>query len=181
VGDIQRAERQRDKRDDYVTIYNTVVPAMLAVDPTIKLSAIEYSDMGWGPGWCDPMTYLPSLWRWKCGRGECAGGYCFDALLQQLRPDKHGHGADGDGATVCGERELFLRGAEEAQIWRRAGVGDGEQLNADYQGVNGMSTCNPNQVFVDDHRGTSAFLRLATICVFGAGEGRQPGSLPLGV
>jgi hypothetical protein len=30
-------------------------------------------------------------------------------------------------------------------------------VNADYEGANGMSTCNPNQVFVDDHRGTSAF------------------------
>jgi len=29
-------------------------------------------------------------------------------------------------------------------------------VNADYS-TNGMSTCNPNQVFVDDHRGTSAF------------------------
>jgi hypothetical protein len=30
-------------------------------------------------------------------------------------------------------------------------------VNADYEGANGMSTCNPGQVFVDDHRGTSAF------------------------
>jgi hypothetical protein len=30
-------------------------------------------------------------------------------------------------------------------------------VNADYAASNGMSTCNPNQVFVDDHRGTSAF------------------------
>jgi hypothetical protein len=30
--------------DDYVTLYNMVVPAMLAVDPTIKLVGIELSD-----------------------------------------------------------------------------------------------------------------------------------------
>jgi hypothetical protein len=30
-------------------------------------------------------------------------------------------------------------------------------VNADYEGANGMSTCNPGQVFVDDHRGSSAF------------------------
>jgi hypothetical protein len=30
-------------------------------------------------------------------------------------------------------------------------------VNADYEGANGMSTCNPGQVFVDDHRGTSPF------------------------
>lgn len=30
-------------------------------------------------------------------------------------------------------------------------------VNADYQGANGMSTCNPGQVFVNDLRGTSAF------------------------
>ena len=40
-------------------------------------------------------------------------------------------------------------------------------VNADYEGNNGMSTCNPNQVFVDDHRGTSAFFaawRPCAIC-----------------
>jgi hypothetical protein len=30
-------------------------------------------------------------------------------------------------------------------------------VNADYEGANGMSTCNPGQPFVDDHRGTSPF------------------------
>jgi hypothetical protein len=67
-----------------VTIYNAVVPAMLAVDPTIKLSAIEYSDYGLGTGdGGDPMTYLPDVCgAGGCGRGECAGQHCFDALLQ---------------------------------------------------------------------------------------------------
>jgi hypothetical protein len=30
-------------------------------------------------------------------------------------------------------------------------------VNADFQGANGMSTCNPGQVFVNDLRGTSVF------------------------
>jgi hypothetical protein len=30
-------------------------------------------------------------------------------------------------------------------------------VNADFQGANGMSTCNPSQVFVTDQRGSSAF------------------------
>jgi hypothetical protein len=30
-------------------------------------------------------------------------------------------------------------------------------VNADFSDSNGMSVCNPGQVFVDDHRGTSAF------------------------
>ena len=35
---------------DYVKLYNAAVPAMLAVDPTIKFSALEFSDYGLGTG-----------------------------------------------------------------------------------------------------------------------------------
>src|ERR1019366_2396515 len=45
---------------DYVKLYNTVVPVMLAVDPTIKFSAMELSDYGLGTGESgDPELYLP--------------------------------------------------------------------------------------------------------------------------
>ncbi len=40
--------------DEYVRLYNVVVPAMLSEDPTIKLCAVELSD--WGD---EPQRYLP--------------------------------------------------------------------------------------------------------------------------
>ncbi len=47
---------------EYVTLYNATVPAMLAVDPTIKISAIELSDYGLASGGSgDPMQSLPTF------------------------------------------------------------------------------------------------------------------------
>jgi len=42
---------------DYVVLYNAVVPAMLAVDPAIKISALELSDYDYENG--DPRNNLP--------------------------------------------------------------------------------------------------------------------------
>ena len=83
------------QRTQYVTIYNTVVPAMLAVDPTIKFSAIEFSDYGLGTGdQGDPMTYSSHSLRLRppnCRRRECAGRYRLNAFLQLLQSVRHRH------------------------------------------------------------------------------------------
>jgi hypothetical protein len=145
---------------DYVTIYNTVVPAMLAVDPTIKLSAIEYSDYGLGTGdGGDPMTYLPTF---------VAAGNAGGANAQVDIVSTHFYSSCDQTNT---DTELMATVPQFAanvsyfyeELKKRADLADvpvwvtENNVNADYQGVNGMSTCNPNQVFVDDHRGTSAF------------------------
>ena len=145
---------------DYVTIYNTVVPAMLAVDPTIKLSAIEYSDYGLGTGdGGDPMTYLPTF---------VAAGNAGGANAQVDIVSTHFYSSCDQTNT---DTELMATVPQFAanvsyfyeELKKRADLADvpvwvtENNVNADYEGANGMSTCNPNQVFVDDHRGTSAF------------------------
>jgi hypothetical protein len=144
----------------YVTIYNTVVPAMLAVDPTIKLSAIEYSDYGLGTGdGGDPITYLPNFVA-----PANAGGVNTQVNLLSTHFYSTCNQSDTDQTlmnTVPGFAANVSYFYKEIQT--RPDLGNipvwvtENNVNADYAASNGMSTCNPNQVFVDDHRGTSAF------------------------
>ncbi len=156
---------------DYVTIYNTVVPAMLAVDPTIKLSAIEYSDYGLGTGdGGDPMTYLPTFVA-----AANAGG----ANAQVNIVSTHFYSSCNQSDTDTDLMNTVPQFAANVtyfyqELQKRADLVDvpvwvtENNVNADYEGPNGMSTCNPNQVFVDDHRGTSAFFAAWRPYVFSA-------------
>jgi hypothetical protein len=155
----------------YVTIYNTVVPAMLAVDPTIKLSAIEYSDYGLGTGdGGDPMTYLPTFVAAANAGGENAQvnivSTHFYSSCDQTNPDTQLMASVPQFAANVSYfyQELKTRAdLADVPVWVTE-----NNVNADYEGANGMSTCNPNQVFVDDHRGTSAFFAAWRPYVFSA-------------
>jgi len=146
--------------DQYVTIYNAVVPAMLAVDPTIKLSAIEYSDYGLGTGdGGDPMTYLPAFVAPANSGGENAqvnivSTHFYSSCNQSDTDQDLMNTVPQFAANVSYfYQELQTRpDLENVPVWVTE-----NNVNADYEGANGMSTCNPGQVFVDDHRGTSAF------------------------
>jgi hypothetical protein len=146
--------------DQYVTIYNTVVPAMLAVDPTIKFSAIEYSDYGLGTGdGGDPMTYLPTFVA-----PANAGGVDTQVNIVSTHFYSSCNQTDTDAdlmSTVpqfAANVSYFYQELQSRADLRNVPVWVTENnVNADYEGANGMSTCNPGQVFVTDKRGTSAF------------------------
>lgn len=145
---------------DYVTLYNTVVPAMLAVDPTLKFSALEFSDFSMGSGGSgDPTQYLPTFLAPAASGGVNAQ---VDALSLHLYGTCNQSDTD---ATLFNavpqfvqnvayfQQELTGRGdLAHAQVWVTE-----NNVNADYAAANGMSTCNPGQVFVLDQRGSSAF------------------------
>ncbi len=146
--------------DQYVTIYNTVVPAMLAVDPTIKFSAIEYSDYGLGSGdGGDPMTYLPAFVAPANSGGVNTQ---VDIVSTHFYSSCDQANTDTDLMNTVPQfaaniryfyRELQTRpDLANVPVWVTE-----NNVNADYEDANGMSTCNPSQVFVDDHRGTSSF------------------------
>ena len=145
---------------DYVTLYNTVVPEMLAVDPTIRFSALEFSD--WGLGTADggdPMVYLPAFLA-----GANAGG--VNTQVDVLSTHFYGTCNQKDtDTTLFAQPPLFAQNIayfykalatrpdlQNTQVWVTE-----NNVNADYSDANGMSTCNPGQVFVADQRGTSAF------------------------
>ena len=144
----------------YVTIYNTVVPAMLVVDPTIKLSAIEYSDYGLGTGdGGDPMTYLPTVLAPASSGGvnaqvDIVSTHFYSTCNQTDTDATLMNTVPGFAANVSYfYKELQTRpDLKDVPVWVTE-----NNVNADFEGANGKSTCNPNQVFVDDHRGTSAF------------------------
>ncbi|MGD0631246.1 MAG: cellulase family glycosylhydrolase [Terracidiphilus sp.] len=157
--------------DQYVKIYNTVVPAMLAVDPTIKLSAVEYSDYGLGTGdGGDPMTYLPAFVS-----PANSGGVNTQVNIVSTHFYSSCNQSDPDASLMASVpqfasnvsyfyQELQTRpDLKDVPVWVTE-----NNVNADYVGANGMSTCNPNQVFVDDHRGTSAFFAAWRPYVFSA-------------
>lgn len=134
---------------EYVQMYNTLVPAMLAVDPTIKIVALELSDYG-----NQEQLYVPTFVQGVTAQVDVLATHFYSTCNQ----------SDTD-QTVMNTIPGFASGVEyiysqlrtnpalkSVPVWILE-----NNVNADYEGANGMSTCNPGQVFVDDHRGSSAF------------------------
>jgi hypothetical protein len=124
------------------------------------LSAIEYSDYGLGTGdGGDPMTYLPAFVAPANSGGENAqvnivSTHFYSSCNQSDTDQDLMNTVPQFAANVSYfYQELQTRpDLENVPVWVTE-----NNVNADYEGANGMSTCNPGQVFVDDHRGTSAF------------------------
>jgi hypothetical protein len=134
---------------EYVQMYNTLVPAMLAVDPTIKIVALELSDYG-----NQEQLYVPTFVQGVTAHVDVLATHFYSSCNQ----------SDTD-TQVMGTVPGFASGVQyiysqlatnpaltSVPVWILE-----NNVNADYEGANGMSTCNPGQVFVDDHRGSSAF------------------------
>ena len=147
------------RTDDYVKLYNTVVPAMLAVDPAIKLSALEFSDFGLGSGGSgDPMQFLPAFLA-----PATSGGVRMQVDVLSTHFYGSCNQSDPDSAVFASipqfvdnvnyfYKELQTRpDLAHVQVWVTE-----NNMNADFSN-NGKSTCNPTQTFVTDQRGTSAF------------------------
>jgi hypothetical protein len=144
----------------YVTLYDTVVPAMLAVDPTLKFSALEFSDYGLGTGEAgDPELYLPTFLA-QTGSGGVnaqvnAISTHFYGGCDQLYTDAGLFAAVPQFVASVNYfyQELAARSdLAHVPVWVTE-----NNVNADYPASNGYSSCNPAQLFVTDPRGTSAF------------------------
>ncbi len=134
---------------DYVAIYNAAAPAMRAVDPTIKLIALE---LGGEAG--DERTYIPTFVRNVKAPLDVVGIHIYatcdrtdtdqtlfntvPAFTNQLRY-----------VYRALETNLQLRGTP---IWVLE-----NNVNADFVNDRGQSTCDPTQTFAEDPRGASAF------------------------
>ena len=141
----------------YLQMYNTVVPAMLAVDPTIKFSALELSDFDFQEG--DPRNNLPSFVQ-----PANAGGVSAPVNVVSTHFYSSCDQQDSDAkifATIPGfvndvkyfYQELKLRqDLATVPVWVTE-----NNVNADFANSSGNSTCTPTKKFVPDLRGTSAF------------------------
>ena len=144
---------------DYVVLYNAVVPAMLAVDPTIQFSALELSDYDYQVG--DPRNNLPTFVAAPTSGGvnaqvSVASTHFYSSCDQSDTDQEIFSTIPGFVSDLQYFRTQFGGSANpnlsNVAIWVTE-----NNVNADYANSNGQSTCNPNQKFVLDTRGTSPF------------------------
>jgi uncharacterized protein (TIGR03437 family) len=133
---------------EYVTLYNLVVPAMQAVDPSIKFVAIELSDYQG-----QSQIYLPPFVSGVKTQVDVVATHYYSSCNQQ----------DTD-EDVMGTIAFFVSDIhyQYSQLQSNPALANvpvwvtENNENADYDQGNGISACNGTP-FVLDTRGTSAF------------------------
>jgi uncharacterized protein (TIGR03437 family) len=130
---------------EYVTLYNTVVPAMAQADPSIKFVAVELAGA--------PSSYLPAFANGVTAQVDVVAKH-FYSTCKQSDPDQTLF------ATVPGfasqvqtmYADMGVNPAlSNVPVWITE-----NNVNADYSN-NGISACNPPLPFVLDTRGSSPF------------------------
>jgi uncharacterized protein (TIGR03437 family) len=133
---------------DYVNLYNTVVPAMAQADPTIKFAAVELSD--WVP---DAETFMPTFVSGVTAPVNALATHFYSTCNQQTSDDEI------FPTIIKFASEVSYISSELATQPNLANVPvwvTENNVNADYALSNGLSNCNGTP-FVLDPRGTSAF------------------------
>jgi hypothetical protein len=137
--------------EQYLQLYNTVVPAMLAVDPTIKFSALELADE-------DILVneLRGDLSTFVAGVTAPVGiaSTHFYSVFDQTQADVQVFRSVPTFLSHVAYIYQELRSQPSlanVPVWVTE-----NNVNADWDN-NGMSAINPGQVFVRDQRGTSAF------------------------
>lgn len=133
---------------DYVDLYNLVVPAMQAVDPSIRFVAIELSDYQG-----QAQLYVPSFVQGVKAQVDAVATHYYSTCNQ----------ADTD-QTVMDSIAFFAGDLKYIYSTLRTNPAlaatpvwiTENNENADYDAGNGISACNGTP-FVLDTRGTSAF------------------------
>lgn len=135
--------------EQYVTMYNTLVPAMLAVDPTLKLVALELGDNNGVD-----QSYLPVFVQNVTAPVDALGTHFYSTCNQQTTDAYIMSTIPTFASWVQYEYSELATSAATANVpvWVLE-----SNVNADYDAGNGMSACNPGQKFVADTRGTDAF------------------------
>ena len=136
----------------YIQLYNTVVPAMLSVDSTIKFSALELAVT-------NPTTDLPPFVASPANGGVNAQ---VNVVSTHFYPTCDQQDVD---ATLFDRVLLMIQyinyvyqelgtrtDLKSVPLWVTE-----NNVNADYSNPDGTSNCNPTVKFVSDPRGTSPF------------------------
>lgn len=136
----------------YVEMYNTVVPAMQAIDPSLKFVAVELADFSG-----QPQAWLPTFVN-----GDGGVTAQVDAMATHFYSTCNQKDTDAQlFSTIPGfVSDVAYFYAETATNPALAQVPvwvTENNVNADYDAGNGMSACNPGQQYVVDQRGSSAF------------------------
>lgn len=134
----------------YTQLYNLTVPAMQAADSNIKFVAVELSD-GYS-NW--EQTYMPTFVNGVTAQVDVLATH-FYSSCNQKDTDQQVMAtvpAFADGVTYIYSQLATKPALANVPVWITE-----NNVNADFEGSGGMSTCNPGQPFVTDARGSSAF------------------------
>lgn len=144
--------------DEYVTLYNTVVPQMAQADPSIKFVAAELSGAA-------PDTYLPPFVAGVNANAPVdVVAKHFYSTCDQRDYDQVLFSTIPEFAREVGTMyaELAVNPAlANKPVWITE-----NNVNADYDQGNGISACNPPLKFVLDKRGSSPFFAAWRSLVF---------------
>jgi hypothetical protein len=137
---------------DYVNLYNVVVPAMLSAGSTIPLKfvAVELGDYG-----NQDQLYLPTFVNGVTAQVDAVATHFYGTCNQTDIDSTLFWVVDGWFVPHIQYFYQQLQGVQKlaaVPVWVTE-----NNVNSDYRASNGHSTCNPNQIFVQDRRGTSAF------------------------
>ncbi|MFZ0662166.1 MAG: hypothetical protein WAM66_05695 [Acidobacteriaceae bacterium] len=135
--------------EEYVTMYNTVVPAMQAVDQSLHFVALELGD---AQGVDE--NYLPTFVANVTAQVDALGTH-FYSSCNQMDTDSQLMGTIPTFASWVQYEYSELKtnpALVDVPVWVTE-----NNVNADYASSNGMSMCNPTQKFVTDPRGSSPF------------------------
>jgi hypothetical protein len=135
----------------YVSLYNTVVPAMQAAQSQvpIKFVAVELADFG-----TEPENYMPTFVSGVTKEVDAVATHFYSTCNQ----------SDSDQqvlSTILGfasdVRYIYSQLQTNSSLANVPVWVTENNVNADYANASGNSTCNPDKKFVTDQRGTSAF------------------------
>ena len=136
----------------YIQLYNTVVPAMLSVDYTIKISALELAV-------ADPTTDLPPFVAAPANGGVSAQ---VNVVATHFYPTCNQQDVDATLFSRVPQMVQYINYVYQ-QLRTRSDLASvplwvtENNVNADYPNPDGTSNCNPTVKFVSDPRGTNPF------------------------
>lgn len=132
----------------YVQLYNMVVPAMQAVDPSIKFSAVELADFG-----TEAQNYIPTFVSGVTAQVDSVSTHFYSSCNQK----------DSDQTLfntipnfVSDIKFIYAQLATNPALASTPVWVTENNVNADFNKGGGISACN-GTTFVADQRGTSAY------------------------
>jgi len=143
---------------EYTALYNQTVPEMAAVDPSIKFLAVELSDYG-----TQAETYLPAFVSGVNARVDVLATHFYGTCNQTDSDDAVFASVPGFVSEV---QDIYSQLATNPSLAAVPVWVTENNVNADYATSNGMSACNPGQLFVTDLRATDAFFAAWRSLVF---------------
>jgi hypothetical protein len=133
----------------YTQLYNKVVPKMQAVDPYLKFAALELGDY---TGLAN--TFMPAFVTGVTAHVDVLATH-FYSSCNQKDSDAQVFSTIPDFVSEVGDIYAQMQtnpALTSVPVWVTE-----NNVNADFSDPNGNSTCHPDQKFVTDLRGSSAF------------------------